>query len=84
MKRKKRIITQNDLMMFIIVNDLLEEYRKEPYNILFDFNNGKESELIGFMAFTMSEPNNTRYQYTGLEVDSINNVTSCIFHFRKI
>ena len=66
----ERIITQNDLMMFIVENDLQKEYNNDnEHIILFNFIDNTGDNLIGFNGFTDSEPTNIRYRYTSLKTE---------------
>lgn len=80
----KRIITQNDLMMFIIENNIVEEYKKESdIVILFDFKDGNKSRLIDLNSFIRYETSNTRYIFTNIDIKPKNGITRYVFNFRK-
>lgn len=81
----KRIITQNELMMFIVENDLQKEYNNDnEHVILFNFIDNTGDNLIGFNSFTDSELTNIRYRYTSLKTEVENKKIYYTFNFVKI
>lgn len=81
----RKVITQNDLMMFITENNLLDAYIKEPLTyIIFNFKNNYNSTRIGLISFMNEEPTDCNYEYTGSKTridNSGDHITE--FYFEK-
>lgn len=84
----KRTITQNDIMMYIVENNITDEYIKETNTtILFNFVDGHKANRIDLLTFTQSRLNDNNYEFVNLEVmreRRINGKSRFTFNFIKV
>lgn len=82
----KKVITQNDLMMFITENNLMDEYYNEiDLYIFFVFKDESCSHKVGLSSFMDTKPTDCNYEYTGFETFKDRSGDRIVeFYFKKI
>ena len=82
----KRIITKNDLMMFITDENIMDEYLMEPsVYIFFVFKNGSCVDKIGISSFIKEKPTDCNYVYTDHVMFTDKNGNRIVeFYFEKV